>query len=149
MSSMQMKLKDLRAEFNGEKIQYNATLKAHNEQMHNLKGEVKTLQSEIQFLNEKHNNEKQSMSVSFKQLQQKYLQASENLKTFEGIPNIQQIQDDNKALQNEISNKNQQIVELNKFADESRKNEVSKRILLSLFDILSSFDSYRNPTSKN
>ncbi len=128
MSSMQMKLKDLRAEFNGEKIQYNATLKAHNEQMHNLKGEVKTLQSEIQFLNEKHNNEKQSMSVSFKQLQQKYLQASENLKTFEGIPNIQQIQDDNKALQNEISNKNQQIVELNKCADESRKNEVSKRI---------------------
>lgn len=125
LSGMQMKLKDLRAEFNNEKIQNNAALKAHMEQMHNLKAEIKGLQTEIQFLNEKHNNEKQSMTLSFKQLQQKYLQVSENLKTFESLPNVQQIQADNQLLQNEIISKNQQITELKVFADESRKMDVS------------------------
>jgi mRNA-degrading endonuclease HigB of HigAB toxin-antitoxin module len=122
---MQMKLKDLRAEFNNEKIQNNATLKAHMEQVNNLKAEIKGLQTEIQFLNEKHNNEKQSLTSQFKQLQQKYVQTAESLKAFESLPNVQQIQADNQLLQNEIISKNQQIAELKVFADESRKIDVN------------------------
>jgi chromosome segregation ATPase len=125
LSGMQMKLKDLRAEFNNEKIQFNASLKMHMEQLHGSKAEIKGLQTEIQFLNEKHNSEKQTLSMSFKQLQQKYMQVSESLKTFENLPNIQQIQSDNQILQNEIIAKNQQIVELKGRADESRQMDVS------------------------
>lgn len=125
LSGMQIKLKDLRVEFNAEKSQFNASLKAHVEQMHNHKSEIKSLQSELQLQSEKHNNEKQSMSVSFKQLQQKLMLMSENLKAFESLPNIQQIQADNQTLQNEIIGKNQQIVELKALADESRLMDVS------------------------
>lgn len=125
LSGMQIKLKDLRGEFNAEKSQFNASLKAHVEQMHNSKAEIKSLQAELQLQGEKHNNEKQSMSVSFKQLQQKLMQMSESLKAYESLPNIQQIQADNQLLQNEIISKNQQIVELKAFADESRQMDVS------------------------
>lgn len=133
LSGMQMKLKDLRAEFNNEKIQNNATVKAHMEQVNNLKAEIKGLQSEIQFANEKHNSEKQSMTLSFKQLQQKYLQAAESLKAFESLPNIQQIQADNQLLQNEIISKNQQIAELKVFADESQKIDVSFYFVVKMY----------------
>ena len=122
---MQLKLKELRTELNTEKIQFNANLKAHMEQMQNYKSEVKTLQSEIHFLNEKHNNEKQTMTVSFKQLQAKYLQVSENLKAQETSVNTQQIQNENQVLQQEVVNKNQQIMELNVLIDENRQKEVS------------------------
>lgn len=130
LSGMQIKLKDLRAEFNNEKIQFNLTIKTQMEHLHNSKSEVKALQAEIQYLSEKHNNEKQSMTVSLKQLQQKYIQVSENLKLYENLPSIQQIQADNQILQNEIINKNQQIVEFKAFADESRQKEVSYMLII-------------------
>lgn len=68
LSGMQIKLKELRTELNAEKIQFNANLKSYVEQIQNYKLDTKTLQSEIQFLNEKHNNEKQTMTASFKQI---------------------------------------------------------------------------------
>jgi chromosome segregation ATPase len=125
LTGMQMKLKDLRTEFNNEKIQSNAALKMHMEQLQASRAEIKGLNSEMQFLNEKHNSEKQALSMSFKQLQQKYMQVSESLKTFENLPNIQQIQNENQMLQKEIIAKNQQIVELKGRADENRQLDVS------------------------
>lgn len=125
LSGMQLKLKELRNEFNTEKIQSNATLKAHMEQTQGSRAEIKNLQAEIQFLNDKHNNEKQSMSVSFKQLQTKYMQVSDSLKAQENLPNAQQLQNEIQLLQQEIVKKNQQIMELNVKADENRQKDVS------------------------
>lgn len=125
LSGMQTKLKELRTELNAEKSQCNATLKAHVEQMQNCKSEIKTLQSEVQFLNDKHNNEKQTMSDHFKQLQAKYMQVSESLKAQESLPNAQQLQSEIQLLQQELTNKNQQILELNVLVDEGRNKDVS------------------------
>lgn len=125
LAGMQSKLKELRGEFNTEKVQFNANLKAHSEQLHNSKLEIKNLQSEIQFLTDKHNTEKQTMSVSFKQLQAQCMQMKETLKAQEGLPNIQQVQSDNQTLQQELANKTQQILELNAFVEESRQKDVS------------------------
>lgn len=122
---MQSKLKELRNEFNTEKIQFNANLKAHLELLNNSRLEIKNLQAEIHFLTEKHNSEKQSMSSSFKQLQAQCIQYKESLKAFEGIPDVQKLQSDNQALQQEIAIKNQQIMELNSFVEENRKKDVS------------------------
>lgn len=120
LSGMQLKLKELRSELNNEKIQFNANLKAHVEQLQNYRSEIKTLQSEIQFLNEKHNNEKQTMLGSFKQLQAQ----NDILKAKETSVNVQQIQSENQQLQTELVNKNQQIIELNVLIDENRQKEV-------------------------
>lgn len=124
-AGMQSKLKELRSEFNSEKVQFNANLKAFTEQLHNSRIESKNFQAEIQFLNDKHNTEKQTMSVTFKQLQTQYIQMKETLKTHEGLPNVQQLQNDNQLLQQEIAKKNQQILELNAFVDENRHKDVS------------------------
>jgi ribosome-binding protein 1 len=130
LAGMQIKLKELRAEINTEKIQGNATLKAQVEQIQNCKAEIKTLQSEIQFLNDKHNNEKQTLNNSLKQMQTKLLQVTETLKAQESLPNIQQIQSENQSLQQEIVSKNQQIMELNVAIDQK---EVRK---FAIYDIM-------------
>lgn len=122
LSGMQTKLKELRSEFNFEKVQFNANLKLYTEQLQNSRMEIKNLQSDIQFLNDKHNTEKQNMSVSFKQLQAQCLQMKENLKVQEGLPNIQSLQSENALLQQEIANKSQQ---LNAFVEENRQKDVS------------------------
>lgn len=123
LAGMQIKLKELRTELNTEKIQFNANLKSYVEQIQNYKSDTKTLQSEIQFLNEKHNNEKQTMTASLKQLQAKYLQVQESLKAQESSVNIQQVQNENQLLQQEIINKNQHIIELNALVDEKCQKE--------------------------
>lgn len=122
---MQSKLKELRIEFNNEKVQFNANLKAHAEHLQGSKMEIKNLQTEIQFLNDKHNNEKQTMGASFKQIQAQYLQMKELMKNQESLPNIQQLQNDNQALQQEISEKSQQITKLQAFVDEHSQKDVS------------------------
>lgn len=124
LSGMQNKLKELRGEFNSEKVQFNANLKAHTEQLQNSRMEIKNLQSEIQFLSDKHNSEKQSMTVAFKQLQTQCIQMKENLKVHEGLPNIQQLQNDNALLQQEIAGKTQQLIA---FTEEIRQKDVSKK----------------------
>lgn len=124
LAGMQIKLKELRTELNTEKIQFNANLKSYVEQIQNYKSDTKTLQSEIQFLTEKHNNEKQTMTASLKQLQAKYLQVQESLKAQESSVNIQQVQNENQLLQQEIINKNQHIIELNALVDEKCQKEV-------------------------
>ena len=125
LSGMQIKLKELRTEFNNEKVQFNANLKAHAEHLQNSKLEIKNLQTEIQFLTDKHNTEKQSMSNSFKQVQAQYMQMKETLKTQEGLPTIQQLQNDNQVLQQELAVKSQQILELTSAVEESRQKDVS------------------------
>jgi len=119
---MQAKLKELRGEINTEKSQFNSNMKAHQEMFHNSRLEIKQLQSEMQILMDKHNSEKNSMSLSFKQLQAQYMQTKEALKAQEALPNIQQ---ENQMLQQEIVKKNQQIMELNVFVDDSRQKDVS------------------------
>lgn len=125
LSGMQSKLKELRTELNSEKVHFNANLKAHSEHLQNSKMEIKNLQAEIQFLTDKHNTEKQTMSSSFKQLQAQCLQMKETLKTQEGLPNVQQLQSDNQVLQQEVTNKSQHIIELTAFVDENRQKDVS------------------------
>jgi ribosome-binding protein 1 len=125
LSGMQSKLKELRSEFNTEKVQFNANLKAHAEHLQSSKMEIKNLQAEIQFLNDKHNNEKQTMSTSFKQVQAQYLQMKESVKAQEALPNVQQLQSDNQALQQEIAEKSQQILKLQAFVEEQSKKDVS------------------------
>jgi ribosome-binding protein 1 len=87
------KLKELRNEYNTEKSQFNATLKAHIEEIH-----AKNL--EIRNLSQTHVAEKQSLSLQFQQIQQKYLKIQqmkdENLKT------IQQLTESNNCLQQQI-----------------------------------------------
>lgn len=135
LSGMQIKLKELRTELNTEKIQSNATLKAQLEQIQNFKSEIKTLQSEIQFLNDKHNNEKQTLNLSLKQLQAKYLQVSESLKAQESLPNIQQIQNENQVLQQEIINKNQQIMEIKVLIDQKEAALSERDNKLTEYDV--------------
>lgn len=125
LSGMQLKLKELRNELNAEKIQANANQKAHIEHLAGTRLEVKNLQAEIQFLTEKHTNEKQTMSASFKQLQAQNLQLKELLKNQEAIPNVQQLQSDNQTLQQEIAEKTQQISKLQAFIEEQKKIDVS------------------------
>lgn len=125
LTGTQSKLKELRNEFNTEKVQFNANLKAHAEQLHNSKLEIKNLQQEIQFLNNKHSSEKQSMSSSFNQIQAQCAQMKESLKVHEGMPNVQQLQNDNQALQQDLAVKSQQIAELNAFLEDGRQNHVS------------------------
>jgi hypothetical protein len=96
-----------------------------SEQMHNGKLEVKNLQAELHFLNEKHNQEKQNLSLTYKQLHAKYTQLQESLKTQEAMPSVQQLENDNQLLHQELSKKNQQIIDLNSYVEESRKKEVS------------------------
>ncbi|CRK99455.1 CLUMA_CG012585, isoform A [Clunio marinus] len=139
---MQMKLKELRSEFNTEKIQFSGHLKAHTEQLHNNRLEIKTLQSEIQFLNDKHNTEKQSMSVSFKQLQGQCIQMKEAMKAHEGLPNAQQLQKDNQTLQQELAMKKQQILDLNPLIEENRKKDDQiKQMLAENNKKISEFDA--------
>lgn len=126
LTGTQAKLKELRSEFNSEKVQFNSNLKAFTEQLHNSRIEIKNLQAEIQFLNDKHNTEKQTMSVSFKQIQAQYIQMKEALKAHEGSPSVQQLQNDNQLLQQEIAKKNQQILEMNAFVEENRHKDVSR-----------------------
>lgn len=121
----QTKLKELRLEYNNEKIQANAQLKAMSEQIHAGKLEMKNLQAEIIFNAEKHNQEKQNLSLSYKQLHAKYTQLQESLKTQEAMPSVQQLENDNQLLHQELAKKNQQIIDLNSYVDESRKKEVS------------------------
>lgn len=125
LTGTQSKLKELRNEFNTEKVQFNANLKAHAEQLHNSRLEIKNLQTEIQFLNNKHSSEKQSMSASFNQIQAQCAQMKESLKAHEGMPNVQQLQNDNQALQQDLAVKSQQIAELNAFLEDGRQNHVS------------------------
>lgn len=109
---MQSKLKELRSEINTEKSQFNMTLKMHQEHLSNSKAENKTLQSEIQFLTDKHSSEKNAMNVSYKQLQAQCIQMKETLKAQEGLPSIQQLTSDNQILQQELHKLGQQNVSI-------------------------------------
>ena len=120
LSGMQTKLKELRTEFNAEKVQFNANLKAHSEHLQSSRMEIKTLQSEIKLLTEKHNTEKQSLTVSCKQLQTKCIQMTESLKGQEALPGLR---DDNALLQQEVAKKTQQ---LSGSVEESRQKDVSR-----------------------
>lgn len=125
LAGMQLKLKELRTEFNSEKVQFNANLKAHAEQSQGSKLEIKNLQTEVQFLNDKHNNEKQTMSTSFKLLQAQNVQMKELLKTHEALPNVQVIQAENQTLQQGIAEQSQKILELQAFIESQGKKDVS------------------------
>jgi ribosome-binding protein 1 len=127
LAGMQLKLKELRNEFNAEKIHANANLKAHGELLQGSKMEVKNLQAEIQFMSDKHNSEKQNLAASFKQLQTQYAQMKELVKAQDAIPNVQQLQSDNQTLQQEIAEKSQQIQKLQAFIEEQKQMDVSTR----------------------
>lgn len=131
LRGMQNKLKELRAELNSEKIQSNATIKSISEQMHACKLDLKGLQAELQNVNEKHTQEKQTLKVSYQQLHAKFAQMQESLKAQEELPNIQQLQSDNQLLHQELAKKQQHIMELNANVDESRQKEEQLKKLLS------------------
>lgn len=130
---LQTKLKELRTEYNNDKVHSNANLKAHAEQLQNSRMEIKNLQQEIQFLNDKHNNEKQTMSASFKQVQAQYLQMKETMKAHDALPNVQQLQSENQTLQQEVAEKSQQFIKLQAFVEEKSQKDVSCDLIYEHF----------------
>ena len=126
---IQAKLKELRSEINTEKAQFNANMKAHADELQARKNEIKNLTSEVQYLNEKHQSEKQSLSMSYKQLQAQCIQLKDSLNSQEGLQNIQQVSEQNQLLQQEIVNKNQQIMEMKIFIDEKHLSDEVRIVL--------------------
>ncbi|CAO1406429.1 unnamed protein product [Diamesa serratosioi] len=132
---IQAKLKELRNEINAEKAQFNANMKAHSDELQARKNEIKNLTSEVQYLNEKHLSEKQSLSMSYKQLQAQCIQLKESLNSQEGMQNIQQVTEQNQLLQQDMVNKNQQIMEMKIFVDEKHlSNEESMKNLVADYE---------------
>lgn len=106
------KLKDLRNEYNGEKSQFNATLKAYIE-------EINGKNLEIRNLSQTHAADKQNLSLQFQQVQQKYMQMKEeNMKT------IQQLTESNNCLQQQIMFTHQQHEDSFKTLLAQKDNEI-------------------------
>ena len=121
---IQAKLKEMRNEINTEKSQFNANLKAHVEELNSRKLEIRTLNSEIQYLNDKHLAEKQALAGQFQQLQAKCLQQNkESINSLESVQKIQQLSESNQLLQLELANKTQQTMELQLFVNGKVKEE--------------------------
>lgn len=130
VAGIQAKLKELRTEINTEKAQFNANMKAHADELQARKNEIKNLTSEVQYLNEKHQSEKQSLSMSYKQLQAQCIQLKDSLNSQEGMQSIQQVTEQNQLLQKEMVNKNQQIMEMKIFIDEKHLSDEVRVIIL-------------------
>ncbi|XP_059612825.1 ribosome-binding protein 1 isoform X3 [Phlebotomus argentipes] len=123
-AGIQARLRELRAEINLEKSQYNANLKAYVEEIAQKTKEVQNMTSDYQALNEKYASEKQSLTVQLQQLQSKLLQEKKT-NSQEHLQQIQQLTEANNVLNNEIIAKTKLINDVNeqfqKFASEKHQ----------------------------
>lgn len=124
------KLRELRADFNSERAQFNANIKAQIEEISMKKSEIQNIVAEKQFVTDKLTAEKQTLTVQIQQIQSKLIQMKEQ-NSQEAHQQIQQITESNQILQNELSAKNSLIQELNDyqiFAKEE-KFELEKKLV--------------------
>ncbi|GAB0091483.1 hypothetical protein DMENIID0001_063350 [Sergentomyia squamirostris] len=123
-AGIQARLRELRAEINLEKSQYNANLKAYIEEIAQKSKDIQNLSTDYQQLNEKYMSEKQSMSVQLQQLQAKLIQEKKT-NSQETLQQIQQLTEANTVLNNEMMTKSKLINDVNeqfqKFANEKHQ----------------------------
>uniref|UniRef100_A0A1L8DS89 Putative ribosome binding protein 1 log a dog n=1 Tax=Nyssomyia neivai TaxID=330878 RepID=A0A1L8DS89_9DIPT len=123
-AGMQARLRELRAEINLEKSQYNANLKGYIEEITQKTKDLQIMSADYQQLSEKYANEKQQMTVQMQQLQAKLLQEKKT-NSQEHLQQIQQLTEANTVLNGEIIAKTKLISDVNeqfqKFANEKHQ----------------------------
>uniref|UniRef100_A0A1L8DS95 Putative ribosome binding protein 1 log a dog n=1 Tax=Nyssomyia neivai TaxID=330878 RepID=A0A1L8DS95_9DIPT len=123
-AGMQARLRELRAEINLEKSQYNANLKGYIEEITQKTKDLQIMSADYQQLSEKYANEKQQMTVQMQQLQSKLLQEKKT-NSQEHLQQIQQLTEANTVLNGEIIAKTKLISDVNeqfqKFANEKHQ----------------------------
>ncbi|XP_058128923.1 interaptin isoform X3 [Anopheles coustani] len=130
-TGLQAKLKELRQELNGEKMQTGAALKAYVEELNNKKQEVHHLTQELVNVKEKTASEKHTLSLQFQQLQAKYIQLSkEHAATQDHGSTIAQLNNDLQLLQQELMAKSQLLNEKLQSEEELMKKKTEYEILL-------------------
>uniref|UniRef100_A0A182QRZ9 Ribosome receptor lysine/proline rich domain-containing protein n=1 Tax=Anopheles farauti TaxID=69004 RepID=A0A182QRZ9_9DIPT len=130
-AGLQAKLKDLRQELNGEKVQAGAMQKGYAEELNNKKQELHHLTLELNATKDKLVAEKQSMSMQFQQLQAKYIQLSkEQAATQDHGTTIAQLNNDLQLLQQELMVKSQLLNEKLQSEEEMKKKKTEYEIIL-------------------
>ncbi|XP_049283981.1 putative leucine-rich repeat-containing protein DDB_G0290503 isoform X2 [Anopheles funestus] len=130
-AGLHAKLKELRQELNGEKMQAGAVLKAYVEELNNKKQEVHNLTQELNSIKDKQANDKQAMSIQFQQLQAKYIQLSkEHASMQDHGATIAQLNNDLQLLQQELMAKSQLLNEKLQSEEEMMKKKTEFEILL-------------------
>lgn len=124
------KLRELRADFNSERAQFNAQLKAQIEEISTKKSEISNILAEKQFVTDKLTAEKQTLTVQIQQIQSKLIQMKEQ-SSQDAIQQIQQITESNQILQNELIAKNSMIKELNDYQNfaKDEKFDLEKKLV--------------------
>lgn len=125
------KLRELRTEFNLERAQFNANIKAQIEEISSKKSEIQNILAEKQFVTDKLTAEKQTLTVQIQQIQSKFIQMKDNEQNSQdALQQIQQITESNQILQNELSAKNSIIKELNDYQNfaKDEKFDLEKKL---------------------
>lgn len=124
------KLRELRSDFNSERAQFNANIKAQIEEISMKKSEIKNIIAEKQFVTDKLTAEKQTLTVQIQQIQSKLIQMKEQ-NSQDALQQIQQITESNQILQNELSAKNSLIKELNDYQNfaKDEKFDLEKKLV--------------------
>ncbi|XP_058062939.1 putative uncharacterized protein DDB_G0271606 [Anopheles bellator] len=137
-AGLQAKLKELRQELNGEKVQASAVLKSYVEELNHRKQEVHHLTQELTLFKEKMANEKHALTMQCQQLQAKYIQLSkEHAATQDHGSTIAQLNNDLQRLQQELMAKSQLLNELKLQSEEDLlKTKTEYDILLHSKDEL-------------
>ncbi|XP_052865710.1 ribosome-binding protein 1 [Anopheles cruzii] len=136
-AGLQAKLKELRQELNGEKVQASAVLKSYVEELNNRKQEVHHLTQELTVFKDKMANEKHALTMQCQQLQAKYIQLSkEHAATQDHGSTIAQLQNDLQRLQQELMAKSQLLNEKLQSEEDLLKKKTEYEILLHSKDEL-------------
>lgn len=122
--ALHQKLREMRAEWNGERIASVQKLNASAEEINALKLDLNQLQQDAQLANERHAAEKQQLNTQLQHLQQKLFQEKNN-QSQETAQKIQQLTDANALTAAELLSKNAIIKDLQenflRIRDESLK----------------------------
>uniref|UniRef100_A0A182W094 Ribosome receptor lysine/proline rich domain-containing protein n=1 Tax=Anopheles minimus TaxID=112268 RepID=A0A182W094_9DIPT len=130
-TGLHAKLKELRQELNGEKMQAGAVLKVYVDELNNKKQELHNLTQELNSIKDKQANDKQAMSIQFQQLQAKYIQLSkEHASVQDHGATIAQLNNDLQLLQQELMAKSQLLNEKLQSEEEMMKKKTEFEILL-------------------
>lgn len=122
--ALHQKLREMRAEWNGERIASVQKLNASAEELNALKLDLNQLQQDAQLASDRHAAEKQQLSTQVQHLQQKLFQEKNN-QSQETAQKIQQLTDANALTAAELLSKNAIIQDLQekfmRIRDESLK----------------------------
>lgn len=109
--ALHAKLREMRAEWNNERIQSHHRLQAHAEENNVLKSDISHLQQDHQLTLERHAAEKQALSTQLQHLQQKLFQ-EKNAQSQETAQKLQQLTEANAQYAAELLSKNTIIQDL-------------------------------------